>query len=232
MWKPVFLLTALGVSACAPPGYTPAARMITLETATAPAAGQTDVQLDLAGASAVFGPEIMNADARVRHGLERWLAIDAEAGIIHADEDTQGYDPNALTGRVGVHVHAPDPDAVRVALIAGVGGGRSAAVGGWVSGDLGGVVMTNTEFVRPFLGADLFTNHPIDPPMVGYQTSDGPASFRLHDTYGYRGTFGVELGPDDEALIVACSLADAYRDDGRDEAFFSVGLGVRWTPGK
>ena len=67
MWRPVLLITALGVSACAPPGYTPAARMITLETATAPAPGQTDVQLDLAGASAIFGPEIMNADAQ--HGV-------------------------------------------------------------------------------------------------------------------------------------------------------------------
>ena len=38
--------------------------------------------------------------------------------------------------------------------------------------------------------------------------------------------------PDDEALIIACSLADAYRDDGYDEGFFSVGLGVRWRPGK
>ncbi len=230
--RPTLLpIALLAVAACTPPGYTPAARMIPLATATVPATGAADVQLDVGKTGGVFGPDLTTGDLRVRYGATRALTVDGEAGVIHVDDDTQGYNPSAVTGRVGVTVHHADGDGVRTAAFIGAGGGASYDAGSWISLDAGGVLQGDNRHVRPFLGAAVFTNRPTDAPTLTYGPADMPKTFHLHDTSGASGTVGLELGPDDTAVILGLSLALAVRDDGEDEHFFTAALGFRFRPG-
>lgn len=229
--------------ACTPRAVTPPARTFAFDSATAPAAGGTDVQLDVARIGTVWGPELVGGNARLRQAVRPGVVVEGELGTLHLLNDGAGGSRNAYTGRAGVLLRPPEDQELRVALALGVGGGHAPAAGSWTTVDLGGVVSGSHRWFRPVVGADLGYSRPTGDRTFTVTEPDGDATtLRLPANLTARVTAGVELGRDDRALLLGVSMirfllaedsvvtpapdAEAPADD---DLYFALGVGARFA---
>ncbi|MEZ4403171.1 MAG: hypothetical protein R3B06_24315 [Kofleriaceae bacterium] len=232
------LLAALPTTACTPSAITPPARTFAFDSATAPAVGQTDVQVDLARAGTPFGPELIAGGGRVRHAVRPGILVEGEAGTFAITNEGSGPGRMAYTGRAGAMFRPEGAEGLAVAFNLGAGGGYAPAAGGWASADLGAVVTGTNRWVRPVLGVDVSHSRPIGNKVFTVTEPDGTASkLRLPVTTSLRGTAGLEIGPPDRAVILGASWLHGYRDqrsrvdstadEPSAEDYLLLGAGVR-----
>jgi hypothetical protein len=229
---PALALGALG--ACSYTSYTPPARMMPLETATAPTAAQTDVQGELSTTGAFWGFGTDNTALRVRQGVNENLSVSAEGGTIAVEGDTS-TDTNhmAYVGRVGMHVHQEDRTAgPHIAFTAGAGGGASSVAGRWISEDAGVILSGNGAWLVPFASIEGFLSQPIDARPFGYRdTSGDPHSDILTKTVGYRVIVGLELrdghGADSEYAFTIGMMMGGIAKVDHDDQFAGLGAALR-----
>lgn len=233
MYGSVLSLSLLLVVACTPRAVTPPSRTLVMQSPMMPAVGHQDVQLDASRIGTIWGPELVNGDARLRHVVAPNVALEADAGMLYLTNDGEGGDRSALTGRLGVLVA---DRTQRIAVGGGVGGGHSEVAGSWGTIDVGGVITGKHAYVRPTLGG-----------TVGYAKPFGDRTFTVAEPDGTTTTLtlprnlfaqlniGLELGPRDVAFLVGASvisfwLGESDRPGGPvddDDGFIAIGIGLR-----
>ncbi len=221
------LLVTLPASACSNASYTPPSRTMPLETAQAPAVGQTEAQLELNQVGAVLGFDTSNGAARLRHGVTDNLAVSVDLGLLHVNGDSTQRERNAVLGRVGAHVHAPGTSYV--ALTAGVGGGSSSLAGRWASADVGVVLSGDSKYAVPFLSGEAFVSRPIDPPAFSFQSGEHVVTTQLTPSRGARATAGVALRTartSRTSLLIGLSWGVIDDAESRDDVL-GVGAGLK-----
>ena len=195
---PLLLGAAVTLPACSPAAYTPPTRTMPLETAQAPTEGHSDAQLELNMVGAVMGFDTSNGAVRISHGVRDGLAVTAEGGVLHVNGGSEPEaNRNAYLGRVGVHLHPPR-DA-KIALTAGAGGGTNAKAGTWASYDLGVVLSGESTYVVPFLSGEVYGSTPVEPQPFTFRGGEDVYTDQLSQTWGVRGTAGLQLRPSREA---------------------------------
>jgi hypothetical protein len=149
--------------------YSPPARLLPLESVATLARGETGVQLEGGVHGAVFGPSGESGSIRVRHGIADRTDVSMEASVMHIDGNSVANTyPYLFAGRAGVK-----HELLRwVSVTAGVGGGASAAGGGFVSPDLGVIVAYENRYFVPFFSLRAsasvpFDTHPVDTGQAG-----------------------------------------------------------------
>jgi hypothetical protein len=229
------VLALVLVAACTPSAYAPPARLISLDSPTAPAARGTDVQGEIGRIGQMFGPDVAAGNFRARHGLTDNLVVEGEGGMARVENEgtlivnqpiarsttggtqvTQASDSrNAYTARGGLILQGTD-GAVRGALTLGAGGGYSPVAGGWTSIDAGGSVGGTGRWIRPWFATDLGFNQPVGahPFTVQYDDTDQTDTTTLQMTQNLmvRGTLGLELGPVTRAVVLGLSVTRLYAD--------------------
>lgn len=244
-------LAFAALAACTPSAYAPPARFTPLDTPSAPAAGGTDVQGEVGRLGSVFGPSLVDGNFRARHAMTDHLVVEGEAGmaavtnagtvvtsdprstvpVAHASTSRDAY-----TGRAGVILQGVD-GGVRGALTAGIGGGTSAVAGGWTSVDVGAGFGGTNHWIRPWFNGDLGVNQPVGarPFTVAYGDNES-TTLELTPNLMVRGTFGLEVGPIDRALVVGLSVARVVADSNGatgsargagDDGFIGIAAGFR-----
>ena len=224
------------VAACTPSAYAPPARLISLDSPTAPTARGTDVQGEIGRIGQIFGPDVAAGNLRARHALSDNLVIEGEGGLAKVENEgtvvvnqpiarstggtgtllTSSSDSrDAYTARGGVILQGID-GGVRGALTAGAGGGYSPTAGSWTAIDLGASVGGTGHWVRPWFAGDLGLNQPLNarPFSVQYGDLDQTDTTTLEMTTNLmvRGTFGLEIGPVSRALVLGLSITRLYAD--------------------
>jgi hypothetical protein len=228
-----FLAVAL-IAACTPAAYAPPARLISLDSPTAPRGRGTDVQGEIGRIGTLWGPDLASGNIRARHGLSDNVVIEGETGVSQVENEgvvvtnpglarttgatvpvrTASDSRDAYTGRAGVILQGID-DKVRGALTAGVGGGYSPVAGGWTSIDIGASAGGTHRWIRPWFAGELGFNQPLSsrPFVVQYGDSDPEqAVLALTSNLMARGTFGLELGPVRRAVVLGLSVTRVYAD--------------------
>lgn len=215
--------------ACANHAFTPSARPLPLGPAQAPAPGEHDVQLDGNVSGEILGPTIHAGNARVRRGLTEHVALTADFGVARAAGENVGLNPWASTARAGVHVHGDATDEIVAAAFAGAGGGYAPQAGGWVSGDVGGVLTGTHRYVRPVLQVSVYASQPVATKTFAL----GDEMLRLPRTFGVQGVLGFDLGRRDRAVLIGLAVAQLYAapndvQDALSETFIGLGGGFRF----
>lgn len=206
---------------------------------SAPAAGGTDVQLDVATIGQVWGPELVGGNARFRHTLEPGVTIEADGGVLHVTNPGQGGDRNGYTTRLGVMLR---DKSGRWAFGAGLGGGMSPTAGSWGAADIFGAVSGKHRRARPMLAVGVGYNAPFgDTTFVVHDPDDSEqreTTLRLPRTIMMATHVGLEIGPPEVAFIVGASVLrflsretsvvhPMTQDSGEDEIFIAAGVGLR-----
>lgn len=234
-WSPLVALLLAG--ACTPRAVTPPGRTFVMDSPITPAPGKSDLQLDVASiGEIIWGPELTAGGGRIRHSVDRQLAIEVDTGILHVANPGSGGNRNAYTGRVGVIRASADQ---RVALGAGLGGGHSSVAGSWGSVDIGGWITGKHRWIRPVLGAAVGYSAPFSrtPFTVTHGDNETTTLQLPANVYG-QAHFGLELGPPDSMVVIGASFARfgllessvVGEDDleGRDQLYGALGLGARF----
>jgi len=213
-----------------------------MDSPAAPAVGGFDVQLDAAVIASSGGPDLTGGDARLRRTVAPGLSVEADAGVLHVNNNGDSAGRNGYTGRLGVLVHSPDR---HWAAGAGVGGGLSPTAGSWGSVDAHVVVSGASRNVRPLLGAGLGYSAPLGHHRftVTAPCESSPVTLQLpHNTFaGVQA--GIELGPPGRAVILGTSILHFWLSEssqvsepsqvsghaarGGDDQFFTLGIGLR-----
>jgi len=231
---PVRYLALALIAACTPTAYAPPARMISLDSPTAPRARGTDVQAEIGRIGAVFGPDLAAGNLRTRHAVTDTIVVEAEGGMAKVENEgtlvvdtpvqrsttsvpatSPSTSHSAYTGRAGAILQGTD-GAVRGALTAGIGGGYSPVAGGWTSVDVGASAGGTNRYIRPWFAGDLGYNQPLSPRpfTVSYDDLDETEQTTLELTSNMmvRGTFGLELGPAESAFVLGLSVTRVFAD--------------------
>jgi hypothetical protein len=223
--------------ACTPIAVTPPSRTFALDSPGAPAAGHSDVEVDAAAIGQLWGPELVDGNARLRHTVEPGVSVEADAGVLHVSNPGEGGDRNAYTGRLGVLLHSHDR---HFAFGAGIGGGLSQTAGSWGSADVHGVVSGAHRYIRPILGGGFGYSAPFGHRTFAVREQDSKYEtiLRLPRNTIAQVQLGLELGPPDLAVVLGASMlhfwpredsrVNATTDpDPRGESFAAVGIGLR-----
>lgn len=240
-WLPfvaVVAIVAIVAAACTPRAVTPPSRTFVMDSPSAPPVGGVDLQLDAASIGALFGPELVGGNARLRNTIEPGVTVEADGGVLHVTNDGSGSDRNAYTGRVGVLLTS---DSKHAAFGAGVGGGTSAAAGSWATADVHGVISGAHRYVRPILAGGVGYSTPLgNRTFVVHEPDDGPEGVRLQLPRNLFAAIhvGLELGPPERAFVLGASLVRFWlredsvltpdlNDHDRDDAYLAFGAGLR-----
>jgi hypothetical protein len=251
---PVRLLALALIGACTPAAYAPPARMVTLDSPSAPRAHDTDLQTELGHVGTIWGPSLTSGNLRARHAVSDSVVIEGETGLSRVENEgtvvassertssgtveTRGSDSrNAYTGRAGVILQGVD-GRVRGALTAGLGGGYSPVAGGWTSFDIGAGFGGTHRWIRPWWTGELGYNQPLSSrPFVVDYGDDEEAVLALTSNLMARSTVGLELGPEDSAFVVGLSVIrifadtngalDANHAQSGGDAYMSIAAGLR-----
>lgn len=235
MFRGLAVAAIVVAPACAYQSYTPPARMLPLETAHAPAAGHSDLQLGASSASAIMGFSVLTGGGRLRHAVSDNVAVDGEAAMIQVQgKTTPDVDHEAYVGRLGVHVHPgpTNPGCDHIAFVGGAGSGYSALAGRWVSYDAGVVVSTRSTYADLFLGLTGFGSTPLRPQPFQYQAAgdDKPQTDVLSQTWGWGFIVGLDLHTPDDAFAVTLGLrAGSLTDDDHRDTYGQPSLAMRWS---
>lgn len=231
-----FLALAL-IAACTPSAYAPPARLISLDSPTAPTARGTDVQGEIGRIGQMFGPDVATGNLRARHALSDNLVIEGETGLAKVENEgtvvvnqpiarsttgptgtlltSQSTSRDAYTARGGVILQGID-GGVRGALSAGAGGGYSPTAGSWTAIDVGASAGGTGRWVRPWFAGELGLNQPLNarPFSVQYGDIDQTDTTTLEMTSNLmvRGTLGLEIGPVARAVVLGLSVTRLYAD--------------------
>jgi hypothetical protein len=231
---PARLLALALVAACTPSAYAPPARLISLDSPTAPRARGTDVQAEIGRIGTVFGPDLAAGNLRARHAITDKVVVEAETGMATVENEgtvvvnapvarsTTGVpvthastSRDAYTGRAGAMLQGTD-GAIRGALTAGLGGGYSPVAGSWTSVDVGAAVGGAGRWIRPWFTGELGLNQPLSarPFTVSYGDVDETDQTTLAMTSNVmvRSTLGLELGPIGRAFVLGLSVTRVYAD--------------------
>lgn len=189
---PAVLLALLALG-CTPQVYSPPARALPLEAPAALGDGVSALQLEAGSSSEVFGPSVVHAMGRARHGLTDTLDLSAEANFLivtNGDPETGAEVPHRgiYSARLGLK-YAVSPN---FALTFGAGGGASAA-GGFLSPDVGVIFGFENPHVVPFVSLRGFLSQPIAARDVTIPDSDGDLTLRPDLTLGFGFTTGIRI---------------------------------------
>ena len=245
--RPSVLAASLvaAAAACTPRAVTPPTRTFALDSPNAPAVGHSDVQMGAARIGTIWGPELVNADTRVRHAVRRGVVVEGEAGLLHLLNEGGGDNRNAVTARIGVLLRPPEYETqeLRVALSLGAGGGHSPAAGDWGTFDAGVLISGSHRWVRPVVGLGGGVSRPFGDTTFTVTEPDGdPTMLQLpRNLTGYY-TAGIELGPPHRTVILGGSVthfwlqepsvlapAPAAEDADDVDIFFAVGAAARFS---
>jgi hypothetical protein len=223
--------TAIAVllAACASEAYTPSARPFPLESASGLPSGHQEVQVDVAGASNVFGPDIAIGNVRLRHAVRDDLSITADGGALNVSNGGE-HGRTGGTGRAGVVYHG-DNGEVAGGVFGGIGGGVS-GVGNWLTADTGVVVNGLGENVRPVAVLEAYVSEPVATQVFTVPDLDSEVMRRLPRTLGLQALVGLQLGGAEYGLNVGLMMARLFADgtdveEAHDDTFFGAGMGVR-----
>jgi hypothetical protein len=242
-WLPLLLL-----SACTPVAYAPPARLVSLDSPSAPRAGHTDVQAEAGTVGSVFGPSLIDGNVRARHALSDSLVIEGETGVarvtndgtvstpdasgnLHADDRSR----NGYTARAGVILQGQE-GVVRGALTAGLGGGYAPIAGGWAAADVGASAGGTNKWVRPWFGVDLGFNQPVATHEFAVSDGDGgDETLELAANGIVRLALGLEIGPQTSALllgfattvVIAGSNGTDRTEGDTNDGFLTLAAGFR-----
>ncbi len=203
------LLVSL-LAACTPIAVTPGARTFTTDSPAAPAGG-TDVQIAAGHTGQIFGPSVGTGGVRLRHTIEPGVIGEVDGGTLRVDNDGDGPNRNAYTGRLGVLLQTAGQHA---AFGVGVGGGIAPAAGNWTSVDAGVVVGGGYRYLRPVLGGWVGYSAPAGNRTFTVTAGDDRTTLRLpHDLFATV-NLGLEIGPPDCALLVGMTVVQFWlRED-------------------
>ncbi len=223
-------------AACTPRAISPPARTFVMDS-PALETGHSDAQLDVAKIGTLWGPDLTNANGRLRRAISPTMIVEGEAGILHLNNEGRGGDRNAYTGRAGVIWRSEDQ---RTAAYAGLGGGTSRAAGQWAAADAGVMVTGRQKYVRPVFGADLGYSAPLDRSRTfQVQEPDGDITeLRLPRNVIGKVQLGVEIGGPDASLLLGVAVIKFWRmetsvvspteEPEDDDAYVAAGIGVRF----
>lgn len=227
------VLLLLAVAGCHAYVYSPPTGSFPVESSATVARGKHGVRGEAFTGGALFGPQILSFRGSYRQGVHDKLELSAAPAISHIQGRQAGDSrPNIYALRAGAK-YAP---VKHFALIAGLGGGASAA-GGFISPDLGLIAAYENRYFVPFFTARGLVSVPVRPRSVHFTKGDGANnglddedteadSYRLTPkrTFGGQLSLGVRvpLRYDEEARVMpslACAvgittLNDLSEDEG------------------
>lgn len=194
-------------AACSPSVYTPPARVAALDTPGIPNQGG-DVQVDVGGGGAFWGPTFDNTAGRARFAVNDSLAVEGEAGVLHVTNDGTGGSRDAYTGRAGLVWHTRDARSLQAAAGFGAGGGWSPAAGKWTAFDVtGGISAPRTWPVRPFVSASVSFDRPFDNPVFTVTDPSGDTTnLRLTPNQIETITLGLDVGSPQLSAVFGLSM--------------------------
>jgi hypothetical protein len=232
------LALLLLAAACSPRAVTPPSRTFVIDGPGAPPVGKSDVQLDAASISTLWGPELVGGNARLRQTVSPGVTMELDGGVLRVTNAGDGPARNAYTGRLGVLMHGLGG---RLALGAGLGGGVSRAAGSWGAADVHGAIAGAHRYIRPILGGGFgyaapFGNRTFD---VREPDDKSPTTLRLPRNLIAQIDLGLELGPRDKAFLLGGTLSRFWLRDNsevgdtggydHDDFFVALGIGARFT---
>ena len=231
------LVLATATAACTPHAVTPGARTFVMDSPLAPEVGHHDAQIDIAGIGQLWGPELVNGNARLRRTVSPGVVLEGEAGILHVTNAGTGGDRNGYTGRVGVLLQSEDR---RAALAIGAGGGTSLVAGSWGSADIGGMLTGKHAWIRPVLAADIGYSAPFGDQTFTVAEEDGTqTTLRLPRNIIAKVSLGLELGDRAASMLIGVSMVrfylsessvvDSVAEDYEDDGYLAAGLGIRFA---
>ncbi len=195
------LLMLVAMSACNARVFSPPTGTFLTESSATVGKGRHSAGGDVFMGGALFGPHLLAYRGTYRYGLRPDVDLSASPSLLAVRGAKSGDShPNAYALRLGIK-YAP---IKHLALLAGAGGGGSAA-GGFVSPDLGAIVAYENPYVIPFGSARALLSAPVSARTVHFTVEDD-----------------ADDGPDD-----ADSAPDAYRLKPRLTLGVQLALGVR-----
>jgi hypothetical protein len=220
-------------AACTPHAFTPPARTFVMDT-PALATGKSDAQFDVSTIGTLWGPDLSSGNGRYRHAIAPDTIVEAEGGILHVNNDGDGGDRNAYTGRLGGIWRTEDQ---RWAATGGLGGGTSAVAGSWYAADLGVMTTGRHKTFRPVLAADVGYSAPFDRghTFSVNEPDHTPRELQLPRNITLKMNAGVELGDEVVSVLVGLTFIKFYQldpsvvgeNDTDDDLFVAIGAGLR-----
>ena len=188
-----FAAMLAALSGCTPQIYSPPASPVLLESSATVGKARTAAFANAGGHGALFGPEVVAGQGGLRVGVGDDVGLSATGSTLVALGGESG-DPHP--GAYALRLGAKYTPIEHLAVVGGVGGGRSAA-GGFASPDVGVIGSYENPYVVPFVGMRALLSQPIRAVTIAIQDGDEQARLTPRTTLGGQFSFGarVPLGP-------------------------------------